>query len=78
MTVKELVLEFGHFYPFRLDTLTRIMPYEQAFELHSRVTGWCFGPKPKERKKKRYYENPETEVKNEGHSDSNNNSFMEK
>ncbi len=28
MTVKELVLEFGHFYPFRLDTLTRIMPYE--------------------------------------------------
>lgn len=54
MTIKELVLEYGHFYPFRLDTLTRIMPYEQAFEIHSKVTGWCYGPKirpPKPSKK---------------------------
>lgn len=45
MNVKELVQEFGHFYPFRIDTLSKIMPYEEAFELHTQVTGWCYGPK---------------------------------
>jgi hypothetical protein len=66
MTVKELVAAFGHFYPFRLDTLTRIMPYEEAFELHSKVTGWCYGPKRKSRKRKHgSVEDPEKEVKTE-------------
>ena len=64
MTIKELVLEYGHFYPFRLDTLTRIMPYEQAFEIHSKVTGWCYGPKTKPKKSKRSsIQNPESDIK---------------
>lgn len=57
MTIKELVLEFGHFYPFRLDTLTKIMPYEQAFEIHSKVTGWCYGGKPKDQDAKSQKQN---------------------
>lgn len=53
MTVRELVSNFGHFYPFRIDTLSKIMPFDQAFELHSKATGWCYGPKKKNKKKRK-------------------------
>lgn len=49
MNIKELVTEFGHFYPFRLSTLAKVMPYEKAFELNTKVTGWCYGPKKRKR-----------------------------
>lgn len=49
MTIRELVNEFGHFYPFRLSTLAKVMPYEKAFELNTKVTGWCYGPKKRKR-----------------------------